>query len=183
MLHNEVKIFLKSQSFFHILNWQRSFPKITLKPTRPQNLGSLLIKWRQSNFNLRSSDSNLFISYLNTTVILIRIHLRLQNCFEPHCVFVHEEVRQQRSRINPKSRALTPIFSMESIFHKPAQLRLNESSDRLKSQRYAFTKANLWASGFTSMRLMEKLCSLLKLALLRFQFTGWWIVSVFQIIL
>ena len=39
---------------------------ITLKTIRPKNLGSLLIKWSQSNFNKRSPDSNLVPCYLIT---------------------------------------------------------------------------------------------------------------------
>ena len=42
--------------------------KITLEPIRTQNLGSLLMKLSQSNFNLRSPDSDLVHSYLIATV-------------------------------------------------------------------------------------------------------------------
>jgi hypothetical protein len=44
------------------------YSKITLDTIRPQNLSSLLIKLSQSTFNLWSSDSNLVLSYLITTV-------------------------------------------------------------------------------------------------------------------
>ena len=46
-----------------------SYHKITLETNiGPQNLGSLLIKWYQSKFKLPSSDYNLILSCLNTTV-------------------------------------------------------------------------------------------------------------------
>ena len=44
-----------------------SYPKITLETMRHQ-FGSLLITLSQSNFSLRSSDSNSVLSYLITTV-------------------------------------------------------------------------------------------------------------------
>ena len=47
-----------------------SYSKITLETIRPQNLGFLLIK-RSQSFNLWSSDSNLVLSYLVTTVFVI----------------------------------------------------------------------------------------------------------------
>ena len=53
----------------------QSYPKITLETIRLQNLGSLLIKWSQSNFNLRSSDSDLVLtSYLINTALLATSH-------------------------------------------------------------------------------------------------------------
>ena len=53
----------------------QSYLKITLEPIRTQNFGSLLMKLSQSNFNLRSPDSDSVRSYLIATV-LSRIHLR-----------------------------------------------------------------------------------------------------------
>ena len=41
---------------------------VNLEFIKPQNLGSLLMKSRQSNFNLRSPGSHLVRSYLITTV-------------------------------------------------------------------------------------------------------------------
>ena len=46
----------------------QSYLKITLEPIRTQNLGSLLMKLSQSNFNLRSPDCYLVRSYLIATV-------------------------------------------------------------------------------------------------------------------
>jgi hypothetical protein len=46
----------------------QSYLKITLEPIRTQKLGSLLMKLSQSNFNLRSPDSDLVRSYLIATV-------------------------------------------------------------------------------------------------------------------
>ena len=51
----------------------QSFLKISLEPTRTQNLGSLLMKLSQSNFNLRSPDSDLVRSYLIATVLKLYI--------------------------------------------------------------------------------------------------------------
>ena len=48
----------------------QSYLKITLEPIRTQNLGSLLIILSQSNFNLRSPDSDLVRTYLIATVVL-----------------------------------------------------------------------------------------------------------------
>ena len=45
----------------------QSHLKITLEPIRTQNLGSLLMKLSQSNFNLWSPDSDLVCSYLIAT--------------------------------------------------------------------------------------------------------------------
>ena len=44
---------------------------MNLEFIKPQNLGSLLMKLSQSNFNLRSPDSYLVRSYLITTVLHI----------------------------------------------------------------------------------------------------------------
>ena len=46
----------------------QSYLKIMLEPIRTQNLGSLLMKLSQSNFNLRSPDCYLVRSYLIATV-------------------------------------------------------------------------------------------------------------------
>ena len=46
----------------------QSYLKITLDPIRTQNLGSLLMKLRQSIFNLRSPNCYLLRSYLIATV-------------------------------------------------------------------------------------------------------------------
>jgi hypothetical protein len=48
----------------------QSYLKITLKPIRTKNLGSLLMKLSLSNFNLRSPDCYLVRSYLIATVKL-----------------------------------------------------------------------------------------------------------------
>ena len=47
----------------------QSFLKITLEPIRTQNLGVLLMKLSQSNFNIRSPDCYLIRNYLIATVI------------------------------------------------------------------------------------------------------------------
>ena len=49
----------------------QSYLKITLEPIRTQNLGSLLIRLSQSNFNLPDSDS--VRSYLIATVLENRV--------------------------------------------------------------------------------------------------------------
>ena len=46
---------------------------MNLEFIKPQNLGSLLMKSSQSNFNLRSPGSYLVCSYLITTVIFGKI--------------------------------------------------------------------------------------------------------------
>ena len=46
----------------------QSYLKKILEPIRTQNFGSLLMKLSQSNFNLRSPDSDLVCSYLIATV-------------------------------------------------------------------------------------------------------------------
>ena len=46
----------------------QSYLKIALEPIRTQNLRSLLMNLSQSNFNLRSPDSDLVCSYLIATV-------------------------------------------------------------------------------------------------------------------
>jgi len=50
-----------------------SYLKITLEPIRTQNLGSLLMKLSQSNFNWRSPDSDSVRSYLIATVSIKRL--------------------------------------------------------------------------------------------------------------
>ena len=57
---------IKDTSFLGFIS--QSYLKITLEPIRTQNLGSLLKKLSQSNFNLRSSDSDMVCSYLIATV-------------------------------------------------------------------------------------------------------------------
>ena len=55
---------------------------MNLEFTKPQNLGSLLMKSSQSNFNLRSPGSYLVRSYLITTVHIVRIPNPLQKVFD-----------------------------------------------------------------------------------------------------
>ena len=50
----------------------KSYPKITLGTIKSQNFDSLSIKLSQPNFNLRSSDSNLVLSYLITTLLIFK---------------------------------------------------------------------------------------------------------------
>ena len=54
---------------------------MNLEITKPQNLGSLLMKSSQSNSNLRSPDAYLVRSYLITTVIYVQLQYVVKTTF------------------------------------------------------------------------------------------------------
>ena len=61
-----LQIFVAFSEYMNFIG--QSYLKIMLEPIRTQNLGSLLVKLSQSNFNLRSPDCYSVRSYLITTV-------------------------------------------------------------------------------------------------------------------